>query len=751
MSTEFIGQRLTRVDAPDRVTGRAVYAADLHLPGMLHGRVLRSPHAHARIRRIDASKALALEGVKAVVTSADLPSMSDEQVLVRGEVELNLNHIRQVALAQEKVFFHGQAVAAVAATDPHTAEDALELIEVDYEPLPAVLDAEEAMREDAPLVHPDQYTRTREGNLDRPSNIATIHTFGRGEVEEGFREAEVVLEDTFRTRMVHQGYMEPPAAVAQVEPDGHITVWASTQGNFSLRAQLSSVLEVPSSQIKVVPVEVGGGFGGKLNSLLELPAVLLSRKTGRPVKLVMSREEVLRATYPAPATVISVKVGATGEGRLTAVYMKAIFDAGAFPIAPVVAAYLTSLAAYKVPHLKFEGYEVVTNRPKIGALRAPGAPQGSFAVESQIDLLAEKLSLDPLELRRRNAAQEGDPPPVGRPLNRIGLQPLLDRVAGHPAWTAPLDGPHRGRGLSLAYWPGAVMVSSCHLTLHDDGSFSLILGSVDLTGTRTAMLQIAAQELGVEPSQISVSVGDTDSVGHTEVSGGSRITYTMSAAVHQACVGMLEQLRDRAATGLEVDSGELEYSGGTFRSRTSPDKQLTLADLGRQSLRRGGPVTATGTATRLQSAPVFAAHVADVEVDPETGQVKVLKYTAFQDAGRAVNPMQVEGQLQGGAVQGVGWALMEGYHFSDSGVLQNATMLDYKTPTATDVPFIDAVIVEVPASDGPYGIRGVGEAPIIPPLAALANAIHRATGVRLRELPMNPEAVFMAMQNRDKG
>ncbi|MEE9202646.1 MAG: xanthine dehydrogenase family protein molybdopterin-binding subunit [Dehalococcoidia bacterium] len=746
MSAKFIGERLPRVDAPDRVTGRAVYAADIHLPGMLHGRVLRSPHAHARIKRIDFTKALALEGVKAVVTSADLPPMTGEPILVRGEIELNLNHIRQVALAQDKVLFHGQAVAAVAATDPHTAEDALELIEVDYEPLPAVLDAEEAMRQDAPLIHPDQYTHTHEGNLDRPSNIAATYTFGRGDVEEGFREADVVVEDTFRTRVVHQGYLEPSAAVAQVEPNGHITVWASTQGNFSLRGQLASVLEVPSSRIKVVPVEVGGGFGGKLNTLLELPAVLLSRKTGRPVKLVMSREEVLRATYPAPATVITVKAGATREGSLTAIYMRAVFDAGAFPIAPVVAAYFTGLAPYKVPHLKFEGCEVVTNKPKIGALRAPGAPQASFAVESQMDLLAEKLSIDPLELRRRNAAEEGDPPPVGRPFNRIGLQPLLEQVARHPAWTAPLKGTHRGRGLALAFWPGAIMPSSCHLTLQDDGSFSLVLGSVDLTGTRTVMLQVAAQELGMDPSQIRVSVGDTDSVGHTEVSGGSRITYTMSAAVHRACMNMLEQLRERAAAELEVDAGELEYEAGTFRSRTSPEKQLSLADLGRQSLRRGGPVTATGTTTRLQSAPAFAAHVVDVEVDPETGQVKVLKYTAFQDVGKAVNPTQVEGQIQGGAVQGLGWALMEGYQFSDSGVLQNATMLDYKTPTATDVPFIDAVIVEVPASDGPYGIRGVGEAPIVPPLPALANAIHQATGVRLRELPMSPEAVFMALQ-----
>jgi CO/xanthine dehydrogenase Mo-binding subunit len=748
MSARFIGERLPRVDAPDRVTGRAVYAADIRLSEMLHGRVLRSPHAHAYIKRIDVSRALALDGVKAVVTATDFPPSGGGQMIVRGEVELNVDHIRQVALAHDKALYHGHAVAVVAATDPHIAEDALELIEVDYEPLPAVLDAEEAMKEDAPLVHPGQRPRTREGTLDRPSNIAATYNFSRGDVEEGFREADVVVEHTFRTRIVHQGYMEPMAAVARADPDGHITVWASTQGNFSLRSQLASVLEVPSSQVKVVPVEVGGGFGGKLNSVLELPAVLLARKTGCPVKLVMSREEVLRASYPAPATVITVKAGATADGRLTAVAMRAVFDAGAFPVAPVVAAYLTSLAPYKIPHLRLEGYEVVTNRPKIGALRAPGAPQGAFAVESQMDLLAEKLNIDPLELRRRNATQEGEPMPVGRAFNRIGLQPLLERIALHPSWTTALKGPHRGRGLAVAFWPGAVMPSSCNLTLQDDGSFSLMVGSVDLTGTRTTMLQVAAQELGVSPSQIRVFVGDTDSVGHTEVSGGSRITYTMSTAVNQACTRMLDMLRERAAAELEVDPQELDYDAGVFASRVSADKRLTLADLGRQSLRRGGPVTATGAVARMQPAPSFAAHVVDVEVDPETGQVKLLKYTAFQDVGRAVNPTQVEGQIQGGAAQGLGWALMEGYQFSEAGVLQNANLLDYKSPTATDVPFIDTVILEVPASDGPYGIRGVGETPIIPPLPALANAIHKATGVRLRELPMNPEAVFQAIRGQ---
>lgn len=747
MERKYIGQRLPRVDGADKVTGRAIFAADISLPQMLYGKLLRSPHAHARIKRIDVSRALALEGVKAVVTAADLPPTTGPQIMVRGEVEVDLSHICQLALAQDKVLYHSHPVAAVAAITPQIAEWALELIEVEYEPLPAVLDAEEAMRPEAPLLHPDLFTQTRQGKAEKPSNIAALYTFGRGDVEAGFRQADAVRENTFRTQMVHQGYLEPLACVALAEPGGRIRLWSSTQGTFSVRSQLSAILGLPSSWIKVIPVEVGGGFGGKINALLELPAILLSQKTGRPVKIVLTREEVLRASFPAPPAIITIKTGATREGKLTAVSMKAIFDAGAFPISPVVTAYFTGLAPYKVDNLKFEGYEVVTNKPKIGALRAPGAPQGAFAVESQMDMMAQALRLDPLEFRRINAVAEGDPLPVGsRGLNRIGLKPLLERLAAHPAWTSPMEGPYRGRGLALGFWPGAIMTSSAQVVLQEDGSFSVALGSVDLTGTRTTMLQVAADELGVEPSRISMSLADTDSIGFTEVSGGSRITYTMSNAVHLACQDLLRQLKERAAGVLEVGVEEVEYKQGVFRAKGAPDKAATLAELGSLSLRRGGPMVGKGVTSRLQQAPVFAAHIADVEVDPETGKVNVLRYTAFQDVGLAVNPTQVEGQLQGGAAQGIGWSLLEGYRFGKDGALQNATMLDYRTPTATDVPMIEAVLVEVPASDGPYGIRGVGETPIIPPPACLANAIFRATAARLKELPMTPEAVFWAMK-----
>lgn len=750
MAHRYIGQRLPKVDAPSRVTGSAVYAADIKLPGMLYAKALRSPHAHARILSIDSTQALSLDGVKGVVTAADLPPLGDVSIMSRGEVEVNLTHVRKLALAHDKALFHGHPVAVVAATSPHIAEDALSLIKVEYQPLPPVLDPEAAMAQDAPIIHADLFTQTHTGRAEKPSNIAVIYEMGRGDVEQGFRQAEVVLENTFRTQVVHQGYLEPLAAVAMIEADGRIVVWSSTQGLFSLRAQIAGLFSIPASRIKVIPVEVGGGFGGKLNLVAELPAILLARKTGHPVKMVLTREEVLRASYPAPAATITLKMGATREGRLTAVQMKAVFDAGAFPASPVVASYLSALAPYKVPFLQFTGYEVVTNKPKVGALRAPGAPQGAFAMESQMDMLAERLKLDPLALRQLNAAEEGDPLPVGRELSRVGLKTVLEQVSRHPAWTASLEGPHRGRGLAVGFWMGGVGPSSAHIALSEDGSLALTVGSVDLTGSRTSLRQIAAEELQVDPTLINIATGDTDSVGYTEVSGGSRITYSMGTAVHRACRDLLSQLKEWAATELGTTSDWVIYDRGVFRAQDIPGNSISLADLGRLSLRHGGPLVGRGAVARLRHAPVFAAHVADVEVDPDTGKVKVLNYTAFQDAGRAVNPAQVEGQIQGGAVQGLGWALLEGYQFDGQGMLLNATLLDYRMPTALDVPPIEPVIVEVPASDGPYGIRGVGEAPIIPPLACLANAIYRATGARLKELPMTPEAIFWAMRRRGR-
>jgi CO/xanthine dehydrogenase Mo-binding subunit len=546
--------------------------------------------------------------------------------------------------------------------------------------------------------------------------------------------------------MVHQGYLEPQACAARVESDGKVTVWTSAQGGFTMRTQLVELLGLPASRIKVVPMEIGGGFGGKALAFFEPTVVALAQKTGRPVKLVISREEVLRATGPGSPTVITVKAGAKRDGKLTALSAIMRYDAGAFPGSPVGRGLLVGLAPYKLENMWAEGFDVVTNKPRVQAYRAPGGTPAAFAVEAHMDALAEAIGVDPLEFRIRNAAEQGDTLPLGMPLNRVGLKEILERIKSHPCWTTPSNGPNRGRGLALGYWIGGTFTSSAQVTINPDATASVFVGTVDLTGTRTTILQMAAEELQLSPQEITITVGDTDTAPFADLSGGSRITYTMSAATHQACQDAIAQLKERAAEKLKVAAEDVEYEEKRFWAKSNPQKAVTLKEIARESVARGsGPIVGKGSTTRMQPAHAYAAHVADVEADPETGKVKILNYTCFQDAGCAVNPVQVEGQMQGGAVQGIGWALSEEYIF-EKGVLKNANLLDYRCPVALDLPWIDGVFFEVPAPDGPYGIRGTGEVPIVPPGAALANAIYRATGVRFYELPMNPERVFWAIQ-----
>ena len=447
-----IGTNLAKVDGPERVTGKAAFGADLDLPNMLWAKLVRSPHAHARIKKIDTSKALALPGVKAAITAQDLPPLEKGTTApLVGEVSIDMSAIRELVIASDKARFHGQVVAAVAATDPFTAAEAAQLVEVEYEPLPVAGDVMQAMQPDAPLVHEDLYT-TEEDTQEKstqPSNIATHMVYSHGDVEAGFGEADVVLEKTYTTQMVHQGYMEPQACAARVEPDGKLTVWTSAQGHFTVRNQLVALLGLPSSRLKVVPMEIGGGFGGKALALFEPTVATLAQKTGRPIKLVISREEVLRATGPGAPAVITVKAGATRNGTLTAVSTVMRYDAGAFPGSPVSQGILVGLAPYKLTNMHAEGYDVVTNKPRVAAYRAPGGTPAAFAVESLMDELAEAIEIDPLEFRRRNAAEQGDILPLGMPLNRVGLTQVLDQIKSHPCWTTPLGRPQSGSGIGL--------------------------------------------------------------------------------------------------------------------------------------------------------------------------------------------------------------------------------------------------------------------------------------------------------------
>ena len=760
-----MGQRLPKVDGLERVTGDALYGADVTLPGMLHGKILRSPHAHARISRIDYSKAFRLDGVVAVVTAGDLRAgqatestghQAHSETYDPGHEEesgaTSRPNASRTVFASAKALWAGQPVAAVVATSVEVAEQALNRIEVTYEVLEPLLTAEEAMQPDASLLHPNLFTNTLGDQPDTPSNITTHVELSRGDVEQGFKEADVIVEDTYRTRMVHQGYLEPRATLAKVDSDGKLTIWSSTQGSFSIQQQAADILRLPPSQINVIPVEIGGGFGSKVQGVLEPMAALLALRTGRPVKMVMSRDEEFKAGRPGTPSVITLKMGAKKDGTLTAAQMNVIMDGGAYPGGPVGAATTVGLGSYKIPNLSMDGYDVVTNKPPVGAYRAPGAPQAAFAVEQHMDRLAQQIGMDPLEFRLKNVSQEGDRLPNDTALPRVGFRATLEAIQEHPAWNNPPTGQNRGRGLACAMWIGGIQPNSCALKLNGDGSLGLMVGTVDLTGTRTAFKQMVADEFEVGPDQVTVTTLDTDSAPYASTSAGSKTTYTMSFAIKQACDNVKNQLLERAAARLDLPLDQLGYQAGQIYAKGDPNRAVTLKELGQSSVAAGGgPILGAGVMSRARGAPSFAAHVVDVEVDPETGKVNILGYWAFQDCGFAVNPTQVEGQMQGGATQGIGWALTEEYAFSPDGVMRNPTFLDYRMPTALDLPLIEPTIIEVPSSEGPYGVRGVGEVPIVPPMAALANAIANATGTRLQELPMSPEKVFFALKEHREG
>ncbi|HEX6971142.1 MAG TPA: xanthine dehydrogenase family protein molybdopterin-binding subunit [Limnochordia bacterium] len=740
-----IGTRPVRHDGYDKVTGRAIYGADIRLPGLLYGKVLRSPVPHARIKRIDASGALSVPGVHAVVTGADLPWIDSDRVADLGETAIGVKHMLQLIIARDKVFYKGHAVAAVAAVSPHVAEEALSRIEVEYEPLPVVEDVLEAMKETAPVIHEDLRTRSMGTRGDRPTNVASHIQHVRGDVEQGFAQSDVVIEREYRTQMVHQGYIEPQNATALAGTDGRVTVWTSTQGAFSVRQQVADILQMPISRIKVVPLEIGGGFGGKVQVYLEPLAVVLSQKTGRPVKLAMTRAEVFEGTGPGSPASIRVKLGARRDGKILAAEAFLAYDAGAFPGSPVGAACLTGLSPYAIPNLKIDGYDVVTNKPHVQAYRAPGATPVGFAVETALDELAEALGMDPIDLRLANAAQEGDRMTNDVAFNRIGFKELLEAVKAHPHYRAPLSGKYTGRGVACGFWMNGGGRSTVTLTFNPDGTVNLVEGSADIGGTRIAMAMIAAEELGLPAEAVNPQVVDTDSIGHTDVTGGSRTTYSTGTAVWRACQDAKAELKKRAAILLEVDEERIAFEAGRFFVQDDPEKSVTVRDIARQQNRTGGPIVARGVSGGLKMAPSFSANIIDVAVDPETGKVSILRCTAFQDAGKAIHPSYVEGQMQGGTVQGLGWGLTEEYVF-EGGIMKNPTLLDYRMLTALDLPMIEPVIIEVPASDGPYGVRGVGEASIVPPPAAAANAIYRAVGVRLTQLPMSPETVYRALQ-----
>jgi CO/xanthine dehydrogenase Mo-binding subunit len=752
MALSFIGRSLRRVDGEEKVMGRAQFAADLEMRGLLHGRLLLSPHAHARIRRLAKERALAVPGVVAVITAEDLP-IGDEVAVQRG----------RALLARGEARFAGEPVAVVVASSEAAAQDGLERLSAgsEYESLPALVDPDAAADSAAPLVQPDLSGRSGEAQLHaalateedpedrRPSNIASRVRFVRGDIDRGFRDAAVVVSRRFQTSIVHQAYIEPHATVAEYDPaQRRLTVWTATQGLFYARENVAGVLGLPESSVRIVPMAVGGGFGAKI-VLLEPLAGAIAMLLGRPVRLVLSRVEEFRTGTPAPQSIIEVKMGVRRDGTLSALQARLLFDAGALPGAPLNIAALLLSGSYRIPHLDVRGQEVLTHKLPVGAYRAPGAPQATFAVESVVDELSRALDEDPLEFRLRNAAEEGDPMPNGEPWPRIGLRESLVALREDSLLRRTRHaGDHEGVGIAVGGWLGGMEPASACIRLNTDGTVHVLVGSVDISGTATSLAQIAAESMGIPVDRVRVVSADSDSAPAAGMSGGSKITYTVGSAVQHAAEDARRQLLALAASRLEAAPADVEITDGKAQVRGAPARAIAVAELAKLTSGFGAshpPVFGVASEAITQRAPAFGAHAARVRVDPESGAVRVMEYAVAQDVGRAINPAAVRSQIHGGVAQGIGWALFERMDFDDSGTLMTGSFLDYAVPRAGDVPPIRVTLVEVPSARGPYGAKGVGEPPVIPVAAAIANGIADATGARVSRLPMTPETVSAAV------
>jgi len=743
---KWVGTRPIRPDGVPKVTGRAQYGGDYNLPGMLHGKILRSPHAHARIRSIDVSKAKALPGVKAVITGADLPDQKFDYIGPE-RVAVNFWHVTRNIMAREKALYEGHAVAAVAAISASVAQRALELIEVDYEVLPHVIDVDEAMRPDAPLLFEDMITRGVEPVPTKPSNVSKRLEFKIGDPDAAFAEADEIIEHEFKTAAVHQGYIEPHACTARCESDGQAEIWCSSQGHFQMRALTAKVLGMQIGDIRVHAAEIGGGFGGKTVTYLEPIATLLSRKAGYPVKVVMTRDEVFRATGPTSGASMWVKIGVKKDGTIVAADGVFRFQAGAFPGSPIMNGCLCAFAPYDIPNARAVGFDVVSNRPKAAAYRAPGSPISAFGVESVLDMLAKRIGMDPVELRLKNAAKTGTPTIFGPKHAHEGYSETLQALLDHPGYKAPL-GKNQGRGVASGYWFNGGGESSATIQVNEDGTVLVATGSPDIGGSRASMAIMAAETLGVDYNQVRAIVADTANVGYTHVTGGSRVTFASGMAVVEATKKLIKDLCTRAAVTWDVDPEGVIWEDGCAKP-ASPNvgdfKPLSLKEIAAKRALTGGPLSTSATLNAGGQAPGFSSQFCDVEVDPETGKVTILRFVAAQDVGRAIHPSYVEGQIQGGVVQGIGWALSEEYIYDKNGKLDNAGFLDYRCPVASDLPMIEPILVEVPNPAHPYGAKGVGEVNICPPMAAIANAIENAIGIRMDSLPMSPPKVLAAI------
>lgn len=755
-----VGTSIPRQDGPDKVTGRARYAGDQSVSGLLHARLVTSPYAHARILSIDVSEALSLPGVVAVYTAETL-----------GMAQANSGSRGQSPLARQEALWCGHPVAIVVGETEAAAEDGVNAVEVDYEPLPAAVETEAAARPGAPSARVHMEESAGESPIpgfpqpmpvapeDGSSNVKRFRPMAMGDVEEGLRQAEVIVENTYRTHLVHQSYMEPHSVTVAPSPSGHhIVIWPSTQGLFSVRSAVATALAMPERQVRVEPTPIGGGFGGK-ETLLEPMAAVVASRLRRPVRLIHTRQDDLLAGNPAPQLVITVKVGAKKDGTLTAIQARLLVDSGAYPNLLAGLSGFHFFGAYRCPNIAVHCDVVETNKPGTGAYRAPSGPQTYFALESTMQDLCQQLEMDPLQFRQINALREGDPNLMRSQWPRIGLLECIEQIQQHPLWVrreqARQDVPEGvrgwkiGIGVAVGGWQGGTEPAAALCRLEMDGTFTVVVGSVDVSGSDASMALIAADTLGLPASAVEVAHDSTDSMPYSGLSAGSKTTYTVGSAVLAAARDARSQVFAIAAEMLEASADDLELRDGRIMVRGVPDKHVTLPQIAANTMNFGAPyepVFGRGRSANRVASPAFAAHLAKVAVDPETGEVRVLDYVAAQDVGRAINPAEVEGQIHGGVTQGIGWALMEGMVYDEGGQLLTATLMDYALPHSEDAPTITPLLVEVPSGLGPFGARGVGEPPVVPVAAAIANAIKDAVGVRLTQLPMTPERVLAALE-----
>lgn len=744
---KVIGTRPVRHDGVEKVTGRAVYGADVKVPGLIWGEVLRSTEVHAKIKSIDTSDAEKFPGVIAVMTHDDLANPG------RDTTRNGLNDVDREfynIMAKDKVMYKGHVIAAVAAIDRNTAQEAVRKIKVEYEKLQPITNVDDATAKNAPILL-DDLIGDHLGEEIKNTNIATHFRHEFGNVEEGFESADLIVDKEVSLQMVHQGYIEPHNATAIWNEDNKVTVWSSTQGSFGVRDQTAKFIGVSPSSVRVNYSEIGGGFGGKTKVYLSPIAAILSKKSnGRPVKIVMDRPSVFQATGPAPGGKVRVKMGVTNEGKITAAHATIRYEAGAYPGSAVNAGAICIFGCYEIPASRIDGYDIVVNKPKSAAYRAPGSPQAAFAIETVVDEICDQKGWDKIQFRLDNAAKKGTRRGDGVLLEKIGFEESLQAAQKSEHWNSDLEkskeGKLRGRGLACGYWMNGGGLSTCDLMLTDDGTVMMNEGSADIGGTRASIAMQAAEVLGLSAEDIKPTIPDTDSIGYTGMTGGSRTTFATGYAAYLAAQSMVKQLKSRVAILWELNKKDINFNDGFFISNDQ-ELKISIKELAGKLESTGGPVSSTASVNMAAGGNGYAVHICDLEIDPETGKTDVIRYTAIQDVGKAIHPSYAEGQIQGGVVQGIGWALNEEYYLHPDGSMANYSFLDYRMPTCLDVPMIETIMVEVPNPNHPYGVRGVGEVTLAPPIAAASNAVKDATNKRILEQPIKPSRILKAIND----